>query len=172
MTKRAGQFARRKHDAYATPFPAVPPLARILPPLLYYEPCAGDGDLIRHLDRFGFTCVGSSDIQIGVDAMSLTRDNMNGAEAIITNPPWSRHLLHPMIEHFVTLVPEVWLLFDGDWMWTKQAAHIVGGLLTDIVPLPRLKWIPGSKHTAKDNACFYRFSLDKTSPAKFHERST
>ena len=41
-------------------------------------------------------------------------------EYIITNPPWNRKILHPMIEHFADFKP-TWLLFDADWMHTKQS---------------------------------------------------
>ena len=170
MSKRS-DFPRRKHDAYATPYAAVPSLAAHLKPLtLYCEPCVGDGALVGHLYKHVHVCVASYDIQQGIDALSLNVSDMRGAEAIITNPPWTRNLLHPMIEHFVTLVPEVWLLFDGDWLWTQQAKPYIDLYLTDVVPTPRLKWIPDSKHTAKDNAAWYRFTADGSGPVTFYSR--
>jgi hypothetical protein len=169
MSKRS-DFPRRKHDVYATPYEAVPSLVAHLPPLtLYYEPCVGEGDLVQHLQRHAHQCVGASDIRFGKDALQLTADDMRGAEYIITNPPWTRRLLHPMIEHFVTLVPHVWLLFDGDWMFTKQAAPYFR-YLELAVPTPRLKWIPNSKYTAKDNTCWYLFSASPDQPAKISPR--
>ncbi len=170
MSKRS-DFPRRKHDAYATPYAAVPSLLPHLPALtLYCEPCVGDGALVGHLGKHMHACVASYDIQQGIDALTLNVSDMRGAEAIITNPPWTRELLHPMIEHFVTLVPDVWLLFDGDWLFTKQAAPYIDCYLTDIIPTPRLKWIPDSKHTAKDNTSWYRFTADGSCPATFHSQ--
>jgi len=177
MSKRS-DFKRRKNDFYVTPFRAVGPLVRHLPPATrYVEPCAGDGSLVAHLSRYGAVCRRWCDIDPQAphvpqrDAMDLAPHDMLGADYIITNPPWTRSILHPMIDHFVTLVPDVWLLFDGDWMWTKQAAPIVDRLLIDIVPLPRLKWIPDSKYQAKDNCCWYRFSRNKSRPARFYPRT-
>jgi hypothetical protein len=41
------------------------------------------------------------------DDLSLTRADLNGAELIITNPPFdrSRKLMHAMIDHLPTLAP-------------------------------------------------------------------
>ena len=171
MSKRAPQFIRRKHDAYDTPFAAIPALLPHLKPMTFYaEPCVGSGALVEHLARHGHTCVFSCDIQQGLDAMDLRPEHTRTAEAVITNPPWTRQLLHPMIKHFVTLAPEVWLLFDGDWLFTAQAKPYIDLYLTDVVPTRRLKWIPDSPHTAKDNTAWYRFTADGTEPARFHGR--
>ncbi len=176
MSKRS-DFARRKNDAYLTPKRAVPTLIRHLPPAArYVEPCAANGGLVAHLGAAGMRCVYACDIDPQAphieqrDALTLNTRDMRGADMIITNPPWTRSLLHPMVERFVTLVPEVWLLFDGDWLFTVQSGPLVERYLTDIVPLPRLKWIPDSKHTAKDNCAWFRFRDDKSGPAVFHRR--
>jgi hypothetical protein len=55
----------------------------------FAEPCAGDGDLIRHLESFRLRCVHSGDIATGQDALDLAPADINGAP-IITNPPFSR----------------------------------------------------------------------------------
>ena len=56
MGKRSG-FARRERDAYPTPIEAVLPLIPHLRGVrAFAEPCAGDGELVRHLESFGLTC--------------------------------------------------------------------------------------------------------------------
>jgi hypothetical protein len=55
-----------------------------------------------------------------MDAFDLSEKDCDGANYIITNPPWSRDILHPLILRFVSLRP-TWLLFDADWLYTKQA---------------------------------------------------
>jgi hypothetical protein len=87
---------------------------------------------------------------------------------IITNPPWDRSILHPMIQHFARQRP-TWLLFDADWMHTKQSAPFMP-LLRAVVSVGRVKWIPDSKMTGKDNCAWYHFAPGD-SPTVFHGRS-
>lgn len=158
MGKRS-DFERVPRDFYPTPKEAVVPLLPFLPfQYKYVEPCAGDGRLIKHLKG---ECVAAYDIKPrdkGVDyadALDLTEEWMFDADYIITNPPWDRSILHPLIEHFRSLKP-TWLLFDADWMHTKQASEYLKHC-DMIVSVGRVKWIPDSKHTGKDNCCWYRF---------------
>lgn len=161
MGKRS-DFVRRKHDAYLTPIKAVIPLIPHLPEgeFTFVEPCAADGRLLRHIHtlRPDSACTGAWDIEpqaLGVAQGDALLIKNFAADLIITNPPWTRQILHPMIEHFSALRP-TWLLFDADWMFTKQAGPYLPWL-QKIVALPRIKWIEGSKHQAKDNACWFLF---------------
>lgn len=72
--------------------------------------------------------------------------------------PWDRKLLHPMIERFTSLRP-TWMLFDADWVHTKQASPYMP-LLRKIVSVGRVKWIPDSKMTGKDNCSWMLFDVD------------
>src|SRR6056297_483134 len=133
MGKRS-DFPRRAQDASDTPLEAVAPLIPHLPyPLRYWEPCAGSGALVQaigDLSDGAFTCDEVSDIKprsLGVvqrDAFQVTDLNPK-IDYIITNPPWTREILHPMIEHFAAMRP-TWLLFDADWPFTKQSAPFMG----------------------------------------------
>lgn len=154
MGKRSS-FERRPMDDYATVDPAA---VRPLIPHLYTnvetfaEPCAGDGFLVRHLEGYGLRCVYEGDIRDGRDALTV---EWEPADAIITNPPWTREILHPMIRRFQSIAP-TWLLFDADWAHTRQASPYLPQC-SHIVSVGRIKWIPGSKHTGKDNCAWYRF---------------
>lgn len=168
MGKRS-EFTRHAQDFYVTPAAAIPPLIPHLDgihsdePIIdsFFEPCAGDGALVRLLKEFGLGCVGAIDTTPRAgwitqkDARSLTLDDVEGADAIITNPPWSRPVLHDLIEHLSSLRP-TWLLIDADWPHTRQAVPYMRRLRT-IVSVGRLKWIPGSKMTGKDNCAWYEF---------------
>lgn len=156
MGKRS-EFERIPKDFYRTIDPrAVEPLKGFLiGGCNYYEPCCGQGDLMVMLDNVGFSCVGASDISTGVDALSLTVDDLNGAELIITNPPWSRDILHPLIDHLSNLLPTV-LLFDADWAHTKQARPYLK-YCHGIISVGRLKWIEGTTMSGKDNCAWYCF---------------
>jgi hypothetical protein len=153
MGKRSN-FERIPRDFYPTPHRAVPPLIPHLRGVRSFaEPCAGDGALVRHLEGFGLRCVYAGDIRNGQDALEL--HHYGAADAIITNPPYTRDLMLRLIEHFQPIAP-TWLLIDFDWSATKQAAEYMTHC-SDIVILPRLKWFEGSKNTGKDNHAWYRF---------------
>lgn len=159
MGKRS-KFARRDRDTYDTPYEAVLPLLPHLPAgTAYIEPCAGRGDLISHLKKHGHTCRAAFDTAprrkgIGKkDALDL--DFGFNAGTIITNPPWKRDLLHPMIARFSWIAP-TWLLFDADWAHTKQARPYLK-YCAKIVSVGRIKWIEGTKNTGKDNCAWYLF---------------
>ena len=60
-----------------------------------------------------------------------------------------------MIEHFADFKP-TWLLFDADWMHTKQSIPYLT-MLKKVVSIGRVKWIEGSNSVGKDNCCWYLF---------------
>jgi len=158
MGKRS-DFARNPRDFYPTPEAAVLPLLRhVSRGDTFIEPCAGDGALVRHLEKHGLHCAGQYDIEPqapGIVAQGYASLRACGADWIITNPPWDRKLLHPMIEHFRVLAP-TWLLFDASWPFTKQSATLMQ-YCHAIVPIGRVKWIPNSKMTGKDDCAWYLF---------------
>jgi hypothetical protein len=167
MGKRS-DFARRPMDAYATPYEAVLPLIPHLRGVeTFAEPCVGEWKLVAHLKRHGLRLRYANDIQDGDGADSLDLSFV-GADAIITNPPWTRQILHPMILHFQKQAP-TWLLFDADWSHTKQAIPFMDQC-SHIVSVGRVKWIAESKFTGKDNACWYR-SLNANLATKATARS-
>ncbi len=133
----------------------------------FAEPCAGAGDLVRHLVEFGLRCVYAGDIRNGQDAFAL--DHYGSADVIITNPPYTRPVMHALIEHFQHIAP-TWLLLESDWASTRQASPFMASC-SDIVAIGRVKWIAGSKHTGKDNHAWYRFDARHSSGPVFHCRS-
>lgn len=175
MGKRS-RFARRHRDYYPTPIAAVQPLAAVVRPgMTFAEPCAGDGALIDGARTvLDATCGYAADVlprRSDIrwrDALAMTERDVRGCDVILTNPPWHRASLHSMIAHFVTL-RSTWLLFDADWPHTRQAAPLWAHC-REVVPIGRVKWIPGSKHTGKDNCCWYRFEQE-TGPAILHGRT-
>lgn len=169
---RRSNFPRRKHDAYQTiEVRAVAPLIPHLREMgiwSYAEPCVGEGHLLCHLDGYGLECLYVGDILMGQDACLLSHALAEcGADAVITNPPWTRALLHPMIWNLMMHADIVWLLFDAPWMFTAQARTLLAHC-SRIVAIPRVKWIEGSEHNAKDDACWYCFQLDHTIGPHFY----
>jgi len=176
MGKRSS-FKRVERDFYPTPRDAVLPLIPHLPvDMTYWEPCAGDGALIDTLDEFyPGCCWAASDIEprrsdMGkMDAMESRECEVAGCDLIITNPPWNRKILHPMIEHFSAMRP-TWLLFDASWAFTKQSAPFMPSCHR-IVSVGRVKWFPESKMTGKDDCAWYMFDASyKTESVEFYGR--
>ena len=183
MGKRSN-FVRFDRDYYTTPVEGVTPL---LPHIMgkiqrFAEPCAGNGALIDHIEGHDFfsleknnpVCVYASDIEpqrkdiIKKNALKLTRNDAVGAEVFITNPPWDRSILHPLIFHLTAFKP-TWLLFDADWMHTKQSS-IFQNMLKKVVSVGRIKWIKDSKGTGKDNCCWYLFDKRFDGKTEFYGR--
>lgn len=166
MGKRSN-FERMERDFYPTPLSAITPLVSHLPDgARYCEPCAGAGDLVRGLKFFGFNCVSAFDIEpMGDniwqhDATQIALADLQGADYIITNPPWDRPLLHRIIEQCALLQP-TWLLFDADWVHTRQSVPYME-YCHAVVSVGRVKWIEDSPSVGKDNCAWYLF--DNTRP--------
>jgi hypothetical protein len=172
MSKRSAQFDRISKDKYATPREAVLPLLPQLPArTVFTEPCAGNGALIDILASEGHQCVWASDTAperddvVSLDALKL--GNI-AADMFITNPPWTRKLMHPIIDHLSAMLP-CWFLFDADWVYTKQSAALIQRC-AKIVPIGRIRWIPGSPHVGKDNCAWYQFLPGHTIGPRFVPR--
>jgi hypothetical protein len=152
MGKRS-DFARRDKDFYPTPYEAVEPLMmHLMPYTSFIEPCVGAGDLVRHLEKNGHICKGKYDLPDD----ATTKQYTDKAECFITNPPWDREILHPLIDN-LSSQKRTWLLFDAGWMFTKQAVPYLRRC-AKIVTVGRVKWIPGSKMVGKDDCCWYLFN--------------
>ncbi len=176
MGKRSN-FDRIERDFYPTPEEGFLPLISHLPKQKFYytEPCAGDGALVKwitkHTKGVGMT---HSDIvpkQSWIQKKDMFRVSIppTGRQSfVITNPPWNRKILHPMIDHFALQCP-TWLLFDADWPHTKQSQPYMDWLVK-IVSVGRLKWIPDSKMTGKDNCCWYLFDATNKEVTQFYGR--
>lgn len=175
MGKRS-DFDRVEKDFYRTIDPrAVEALAPFLSPKTKFaEPCYGQGDLADWLETEGHRMEYYSDLVpmyknvVHKDALTLTYDDIHECDYIITNPPWSRPILHKMIDHFRKLKP-TWLLFDADWMHTRQSSEYIK-YCSDIVSVGRLVWIPGTKTQGKDNCAWYKFQSTQQE-TKFHGRN-
>lgn len=168
MGKRS-TFERRKNDAYQTPPSAVLPLIPHLRGIrTFAEPCVGEGRLASALVSHGLKCAFSGDIETGFDAITSLSLGAIKFDAIITNPPWTRELLHPMITRFQSIAP-TWLLFDADWVHTRQAIPFIDQC-SHIVSVGRVKWIEDSQFTGKDNAAWHRFHVQHSGGPRFFAR--
>ena len=158
MGKRS-DFQRRDRDFYPTPEEALLTLLNHIENYFtFIEPCAGNGQLTTLLMKYkDCHCWLQSDIEPQDSSVEKRNvlDIFAKPEYYITNPPWERKLLHQIIEHLSDLAP-TWLLFDADWIHTKQSQPYQSRL-KKIVSVGRVKWIPDSKMTGKDNCSWYLF---------------
>lgn len=159
MGKRSN-FPRLHQDAYQTVDPSA--VAKVVPYLIaldrvrtFVEPCVGEGYLRRHLEGHGLQCTWAGDIATGQDARHLTVKQCRGADIIITNPPWTRSLLHELIRVFCNL-RVTWLLFDSDWSQNVMAGPLLRHC-SHIIPIGRSYWFENSKFHGKENVAWYRF---------------
>lgn len=102
MGKRS-DYERIPRDFYPTPHEAVLPL---LPHLKvnsrFCEPCAGNGALIDHLQMYGHRRTAAWDIEpqrFDIDRANALDKLIGNIDYFITNPPWGRDILHPLIRH-------------------------------------------------------------------------
>jgi hypothetical protein len=166
---RRSDFPRRPHDDYETPYEAVLPL---LPHLngakRFAEPCAGRGQLVRHLEAAGLLCVWAAELREGinppanriaegVNVLACGHHVFRNCDLIISNPPWTRQLMHPIIGHCCRIAPS-WFLFDSEWAHTKQSASLLQHCVK-IVTVGRVKWMPGSAGTGKDSSAWHLFDV-------------
>lgn len=161
MSKRS-DFKKVPKDFYPTTDPkAIPPkFVDFIRGKSYAEPCYGDGDLEDLLIDVS-TCKWRSDIRetVGcskvVDALDITKDDVSECSLIVSNPPFSRDILLPMIDHFITLKP-TWLLLPADY-----AHNIYFGpymkKCSRVVSVGRLCWFPkdGKRVSSTDNFMWY-----------------
>jgi hypothetical protein len=158
-------FARTEKDRYQTPAKAVEPLLRWLRPnTRFIEPCCGDGALASFLEAHGHRLIGGFDWP--KDARSA-HYGVEPGELFITNPPyWGRpEDLHPLIENLSNQAP-TWLLLPSDWLFNRSSCTLTRRLRR-IIAVGRVKWIPGSQHTGKENAAWLLFSYPVKRPGFF-----
>lgn len=160
-------FPRIGRDAYQTIDPRA--VEKLLPHLrgikTFAEPCAGEGHLVGQLQRAGLVCTYEGDIASGLDALTHPFDEDAVFDAIISNVPWDRTILHAMILRFQAMAP-TWLLFDAAWAHTKQSAPFIDQC-SHIVAVGRLRWIPDTKMSGKEDASWYRFHAQHTGGPRF-----
>jgi len=157
-------FERKELDKYYTPYEAVIPLLPHLPRCTeFIEPCAGDGRLIRHLESAGHRCLYACDIKPegeGIEQRDVLFFDapLPPCRMVISNTPWNRKVLHPMIDLFRNHA-DSWLLFDAGWMFTAQAKPYLT-FCNKIVTVGRISW-EGNGISGTEDCAWYLFTKEK-----------
>lgn len=167
MTHKGQKFPRIPQDRYYTPFRPVVPLIPYISHVEHFaEPCAGGGDLIRHLSYFGKSCIYHNDLDNGVDAR--TDPALEAVDRIITNPPYKWSVLQPMIARFMRIA-ETWLLLETDFLFNGQSAPFLRHC-SDVVPVGRVNWFPGTKFESRKHYAWFCFHIHHTAYPTMHPR--
>ncbi|RWG82873.1 MAG: class I SAM-dependent methyltransferase [Mesorhizobium sp.] len=160
---RRSNFPRNPKDFYSTPAMALPPLLSHLPTgVRYLEPTAGNGALMRALAAHGHVCGLAIDLHpegpdiLRRDALTLTPTDVANVDMVIGNLPWSWQLFRPLLGHLLTLNRPIWILRDTAWAFNLRSATLIDHCAL-MQPTRRLRWIPGTPDTAKDDTAWFSF---------------
>ena len=177
MSKRSGNFEKIPKDFYPTTDPnAVAPLVPFIRCKTYAEPFYGEGDL-EDLLMDAATCRWRSDIRETVvaskvmPATDILKYDLWDCDVIISNPPFTKDVLLPCIDHLISLKP-MWLLLPADMMHNKYfAPHM--RMCSKVVSVGRIKWFKGSKSCSTDNFAWYYWKqhADEETQTIFYSRS-
>jgi hypothetical protein len=170
MSKRS-TFEKIPKDFYPTTDPnAVAPLIPFIRGKTYAEPFYGSGDL-EDLLMDAATCMWRSDIRPTgfhtrtMDALEITEEQVISCDLIISNPPFTKDVLLPCIDHLITLKP-AWLLLPADMMHNRYFGPYMD-MCDTVVSVGRVKWFPDSKHTSTDNFSWYCWHNDRIAITTF-----
>jgi len=162
MGKRSS-YEKKPRDKYYTIDPAA--FERFPRHVLNYaEPCCGDGSLIDGFiknDINRLECYWASDIdpEAGfprIDALELGEGTIGKSfvDAIVTNPPYTKSILLPLIDHFIHY-NDTWLLLPADIMHNKYFGPYMR-LCEEVHSIGRLYW-EENKVRGVDNYCWFFF---------------
>jgi hypothetical protein len=164
LSKRNNSFEKRPRDYYSTPPKALIPLLPHLPkePFTYVEPFCGNGAIVHGLsDLYPLgVCAYASDVQpdgFGEQLDFFENDPIifRDSLGIISNPPWSVHVLHPILDYSIRHSPTSWYLFYSDWFFTKQSEKYKPHL-HKFVSVGRVSWMDNGV-SGYDNCAWYQF---------------
>ncbi len=168
-------FEKRPRDFYGTIDPVA---AQVLLPYIKSftaaEPCYGDGDLVKTFidlgyDRFVFTSDIRRDSKASLikDGLDLSEKDLQHADCIVTNPPFTWSVLRPLMDHWLTIKP-TWLLLPADMMHNKRMAPYMKQCNL-VLSVGRMYWME-NRIKGVDNYCWYHFDTDEVSKTTFKPR--
>ena len=161
-----------KNSFWPTP---IEPVTRLIPHLIhnqkFWEPCAGDGTLARHLESFGLECVGMSDPfpqGKGIAKKSAQElGPMPNDVMFITNTPWpSREVTSKEIIEIISALVDIaptWALFKANIANNKYFSELPH--CACIVPAGRPSWL-GNGKGGKEDAAWYLFDNNHHTPTE------
>lgn len=161
MSQRDSGYERKERDLYETPAWVTAALLPHLPssPDVIWEPACGSGKMVDALlenSEKVITVIGT-DIAAGSDFLACA--DRQGADAIITNPPYE--LATEFIQHALNLTEPygiVAMLLRTDFDHAKTRAPIFGqhpAFAKKVVLTKRIKWFEDSKGSPSFNHAWF-----------------
>lgn len=162
MSQRKSGYDRQQNEAYFTPSWVVDCLLDAYPGKFktVYDPCCGDGQIVRALEARSRTAGGSDITDYGFKASTSdfleTEELPEGYRDIITNPPYGKggKLAEDFISHALKLVTPrrgmVAMLLRSDFDSARGRLGLFGGshdFAGEIKLLKRIQWT-NIEHTA------------------------
>lgn len=145
----------RNTDFLTTPIEAVnKEFRRQLPGrFTFAEPCCGlEKKLVGHVESLtGGSCVYAGDIQTGANALDCT--DFNGADLVITNPPFNTDVLYDILDHLMRLLPG-WYLLPSDFAY-RRASGFFMKYCRYVVAIGQIKWFEGTDSKGHYNFAWY-----------------
>jgi hypothetical protein len=167
MTKRGAALGAKTlpsadKNNVGTPFEVTDLLVPYLAPdRPVTEPCAGAYRLAARLEHHGVEVAEAFDIvprdprvEVGDAIVRIPR------HVAITNPPFQRDLLVPILTAATRRPKGAWFLLPSDALMNKWFAPVVQHV-HQIVPIGRVRWIEGSASVGYENYAWVRFGPDQ-----------
>lgn len=166
MSQRDSGYERKERDLYETP----EWVTLALKPHLYeatfhvWEPACGSGKMVRALESIGLTVQGT-DIETGVDFLTVDCSFDDETDAIVTNPPYA--LATEFIEHALKQpVTSVAMLLRTDFDHTKTRQYLFQDqrFAKKVVLTKRIKWFEDSKGQPSFNHAWFIWEASHVGP--------
>lgn len=115
-----------------------------------WEPCAGQGKMVKRLQRRGFIVHGTTLSETGeFNALEYVPEWDQDWQIVVTNPPFS--LKAKIVKRFIDLDKPFAFLIPGDWAaWMIRAMREFGCEL--LVPTRRISYITPNGKQGKESA--------------------
>lgn len=178
MSKRTPGLPQRPRGFWPTPLDAVRPLIPYLPADAdWIEPCAGAGDLVRHLAQLWPSGRLSAAYDLLPQAEGIEQGDARALELrpdlYITNPPWpvsgkKGDQALSIIVHLMRLAPS-WMLLPWDF-GANVYFREVRSACVQVVPIGRVSWL-GNGQGGMDNAAWYEFDAGHSRGPILHARA-
>jgi hypothetical protein len=176
MRQRNLGYARQYRDFYPTPaWVTEALLRRVRLPKGIWEPCCGDGAMVRVLEAHGHHVVGTDlvDRGYGEGGRDFLMESRlpDGVTAIVTNPPYGRRLFK-IVDHALELTRPVGgmvaLLVNTQWPTgaanSKRLRH--PAYEASVVLTNRIVWVPDDdgrpRKSPQENHCWLVWDWSRT----------
>lgn len=170
MSQRDSGYERKERDLYETPAWVTAALFPHLPksPDVIWEPAVGSGKMADAMLEASEKVISviRTDISSGVDF--LTCASREGADAIITNPPYE--LATEFVQHALNLMEPhgiIAMLLRTDFDHAKTRADLFGqhpAFAKKVVLTKRIKWFEDSKGSPSFNHAWFIWNWGHSGP--------